>query len=144
MSSSKKIDLWQVFNCLRPPPLLGFCFGWFSNFVGSEPGQIQSVKTPAEYGLQQDSTSPTPSQPHIVCLYCEGGGVWRVEPERRLEGQQFTKLGRKYQHDWLYTRNWLSPVYKLWWTPAAKSLYRSIFQMTTFCIVFNESYLYTQ
>jgi hypothetical protein len=26
----------------------------------------------------------------------EGG---RVEPERRLEGQQFTKLGRKYQHD---------------------------------------------
>jgi hypothetical protein len=27
------------------------------------------------------------------------GGI--VEPERRLEGQQFTKLGRKYQHDWL-------------------------------------------
>jgi hypothetical protein len=26
-----------------------------------------------------------------------GGG--RVEPERRLAGQQFTKLGRKYQHD---------------------------------------------
>ncbi len=25
----------------------------------------------------------------------------RVEPERRLEGQRFTKLGRKYQHDWL-------------------------------------------
>jgi hypothetical protein len=27
------------------------------------------------------------------------GGGGRVEPERRLEGQQFTKLGRKYQHD---------------------------------------------
>ncbi len=27
----------------------------------------------------------------------EGG---RVEPERRSEGQQFTELGRKYQHDW--------------------------------------------
>ncbi len=26
----------------------------------------------------------------------EGGGV---EPERRGKGQQFTKLGRKYQHD---------------------------------------------
>jgi hypothetical protein len=26
-----------------------------------------------------------------------GGG--RFEPERRGEGQQFTKLGRKYQHD---------------------------------------------
>ncbi len=28
-----------------------------------------------------------------------GGGEWGiVEPEIRLEGQQFTKLGRKYQH----------------------------------------------
>jgi hypothetical protein len=28
----------------------------------------------------------------------EGEGE-RDEPERRVEGQQFTKLGRKYQHD---------------------------------------------
>jgi hypothetical protein len=27
-----------------PPPLLGFCLEWSSNFVGSESGQIQSVK----------------------------------------------------------------------------------------------------
>jgi hypothetical protein len=27
----------------------------------------------------------------------EGGG--RVEPERRLKGQQFTKLGRKFEYD---------------------------------------------
>ncbi len=27
-----------------------------------------------------------------------GGGGMRAEPERRLEGHQFTKLGRKYQH----------------------------------------------
>ena len=29
------------------------------------------------------------------------GGKWggRFEPERRSEGQQFTKLGRKYQQD---------------------------------------------
>ncbi len=26
----------------------------------------------------------------------------------------------------MYARNWLPPVYKLWWTPAGKSLYRSI------------------
>ncbi len=32
----------------------------------------------------------------------EGGGD---EPERRLEGPQFTKLGRKYQHDWLYLQS---------------------------------------
>jgi hypothetical protein len=28
-----------------------------------------------------------------------GGEGWRVQPKRRLEGQQFTKLSRKYQHD---------------------------------------------
>jgi hypothetical protein len=33
-----------VFICLRPPPILGFCLGWSSNFVGSESGQKQSVK----------------------------------------------------------------------------------------------------
>ncbi len=33
-------------------------------------------------------------------LYTKGRG--RVEPKRRWEGKQFTKLGRKYQHDWLY------------------------------------------
>ncbi len=32
-------------------------------------------------------------------------GMGRVEPERRLEGQQFTKLGRKYQHDWLFLQS---------------------------------------
>ncbi len=30
------------------------------------------------------------------------GGGERVELERRLEGQQFTKLGRKYQNGWPY------------------------------------------
>ncbi len=40
--------------------------------------------------------TPTPSQPHTVC--------W-VEPERRFEWQQFTKLSRKHQHDWLYLQS---------------------------------------
>jgi hypothetical protein len=39
-----KGTLYQVFFCLRHPPLLGFCLGWSSNFEGSESGQIQSVK----------------------------------------------------------------------------------------------------
>ncbi len=42
----------------------------------------------------------------------------RGEPERRLEGQQFTKQGRKYQNDWLYLQSLHS---------AAKFLCRSIF-----------------
>ncbi len=29
----------------------------------------------------------------------------RVEPDRRLEGRQFTKPGRKYQHDWLFLQS---------------------------------------
>jgi hypothetical protein len=35
---------------------------------------------------------------YLVFTQRRGGGG-RVERERRLEGQQFTKLGRKYQHD---------------------------------------------
>jgi hypothetical protein len=90
-----------MFICLRPPPLLFFCLGWSSNFVGSESGQIQSVK------LLQDMVSkktqhPPPPKPQTAFIYCNfkrGKGGGGVEPERRLEEQQFTKLGRKYQHD---------------------------------------------
>ncbi len=39
-----KGTLRQVFICLRPPPLLGFCLEWSNNFVGSESGHIQNVK----------------------------------------------------------------------------------------------------
>jgi hypothetical protein len=35
-----KVTLRQVFICLRPPPLLDYCFGKSSNFVGSKSGQI--------------------------------------------------------------------------------------------------------
>jgi hypothetical protein len=42
---SCKGTLLEVFICLRPPPLLGFCLGWSSNFVGSESGQLQSVNS---------------------------------------------------------------------------------------------------
>ncbi len=40
-----KGTLRQVLICLRPPPLLGFCLGWSSNFAGSEYGQMQSVNS---------------------------------------------------------------------------------------------------
>jgi hypothetical protein len=46
--------------CLRPPPLLGFCLEWSSNFVGSESGQIQNVKLLQYMVSQQDSTPPPP------------------------------------------------------------------------------------
>ncbi len=63
------------------------------------------------------------------------GGEGRVEPERRLEGRQLTKLGRKYQHDWLY----LQPI---WETPTARWLFFSgkfFYDILLWCIymVFN-------
>jgi hypothetical protein len=36
---------------------------------------------------------------YTVYLFTQGGRKGGDEPERRLEGQQFTKLGQKYQHD---------------------------------------------
>jgi len=36
---------------------------------------------------------------YTVYLFTQGRGGGRVEPERRGEGQQFTKLGRNYQRD---------------------------------------------
>jgi hypothetical protein len=49
--------------------------------------------------------TPPPNTVYVYKVYCtyshggEGGQGGRVEPERWLEGQQYTKLGRKYQHD---------------------------------------------
>jgi hypothetical protein len=43
----------------------------------------------------------TPTLTHCIRVYSiliHTGKGRRVEPERRGEGQQFTKLGRKYQH----------------------------------------------
>jgi hypothetical protein len=46
------------------PPLLGFCLGWCSNFVGSESGQIQSVKLP-----QNMVSKRTPYPPALHTVY---------------------------------------------------------------------------
>jgi hypothetical protein len=52
------------------------------------------------YLSEAQSPIPSPTKRLYTTIYLftqEVGG--RVEPERRLERQQFTKLGRKYQHD---------------------------------------------
>jgi hypothetical protein len=56
---------------------------------------------------------------HSIHIHTGRGEGGRVEPVRRLQGQQFTKLGWKYQHDWLYLQSINSDK-----TPAAKSLTR--------------------
>jgi hypothetical protein len=104
MSSSKKIvyrDFEAVVYLSEVPSqvLFGVVHG---NFVGSESSQIQCVNLLQNIVYNRTQHPPSPSQPHTVCIYCTliwGGG--RVDPERRLEGQQFTKIerGRKYKHD---------------------------------------------
>jgi hypothetical protein len=66
-----KVTLRQVFICLRPSPIL-------------------TPYPPFPYTVYV----------HTVNLFTQGrGGGGRDEPERRLEGQQLTNLGRKCQHD---------------------------------------------
>ncbi len=53
--------------------------------------------------LRPKTPYPPPPYALYTCIqYTYSHREWgKVEPERRLEGQQFAKLGRKYQHDWL-------------------------------------------
>jgi len=80
--------------------------------------------------------TPTPYPLHTVYVHShteylllQWRGEWgRDEPERRLEGQQFTKLGRKPKHDRLYLKS----------INSAKHLPQShltgrFFYMPTFC-----------
>jgi hypothetical protein len=67
----KKRDFAAEIICLRPSPLLRFCLGWSSNF--------DTLSACTVYSL----------------LFDREGGRGRFEPDRRLEGQQITKLGEK-------------------------------------------------
>ncbi len=84
-----------------------FCLGWWSNFVGSESGQKQSVKLPAEYGLQHNSTPPPPPDSHILSVYTvhlvwEGGGTVR----EKVEGQQYTSYQQICtNHEWMFLQS---------------------------------------
>jgi hypothetical protein len=81
-----KGTLQQVFICLRPPPLLGFCMGWSSKFVGSESGQIQSVKL-LQNMVSNTTQHPTPPPSHTLSVYNfdtgKGGGSEGREVNQR-------------------------------------------------------------
>ncbi len=101
MSSSKKIDLWRDFAS------------------GVYLSEAQSPVPPPPYKL-------------YTCIqytysHREGGGESWTSENGATGESTVRKFGWKYQHDWMYVKNWLSPVYKLWYTPAAKSLLQVIF-----------------
>jgi hypothetical protein len=91
---SKKIDLERDFATgdylSESPPLLVFCLGWCSNFVGSESGQKQNMV----YNTTQRPPLPsshTLSVSVYKCRYCtltlgRGGGVGEVNHREGLRG----------------------------------------------------------
>ncbi len=120
----------RLLICLRTPPILGFCWG---GQLASESGEIQSIK------LQQNMVSNRTQHPSFppshplstVLWHSEGGKSWTREKvffifflnifwgdffifffilERRLEGQQYTKVGRKYQHDYVQVIGYLQSI----------------------------------
>jgi hypothetical protein len=68
-----KGTLRQVLICRRPPP--SPCLGWSSDFVGSESGQIQSVKLLQNVVSNRTQHPPPPPSTHCtVDRHMEGGG----------------------------------------------------------------------
>jgi hypothetical protein len=67
-----KGTLQMVFICLRPPPLLGFCLGWYGKFVGSEFGQKQSVKFLQNMVSNRTRYPPPPYS--LAYLFTQEGG----------------------------------------------------------------------
>ncbi len=65
---------FSVYLSEAPSPLLDFCLGWASNFVGSASGQIQSVK------LLTGLNTPQPL-PATHCLY-----IYAILRHRKREG----------------------------------------------------------
>jgi hypothetical protein len=110
--------------------LLVILFGMVKQFCRFWIWSETECETSAEYGLQHNSTPPTPTATH--CLYIPerqyilytvfslGRGEGGKEVRENVEGQQYTsivpssmkapvhKLGRKYQ---LWVN--VSPVYKI-------------------------------
>ncbi len=102
--------MWQVF--VSEPPLPSpprFLFGVTSNFVGSECGQIQSVKLPQNMVSNRTPHPPPLSQSHTACIYCtltQGRGEVNQREDYRDNSSQ----------SWVEITTWLtlSPVYKLY------------------------------
>ncbi len=94
--------------------------------------------------VSNTTQQPSPPSPpsctlsvYTVLCYMEGG-AGGGELERRLEGQQFTKLRRKYQHDRLQSVNYNK-------SPPQSPCWSQFFFMTTFCFgvfIVNQSKLY--
>jgi hypothetical protein len=84
---------------------------WLNNYIETKTKWRHLIKFDLERdfaaGVYLSEAQNLISPPYALdtCIHKGKGGGVRVEPERRREGQQFTKLGRKYQHDLLYLQS---------------------------------------
>ncbi len=76
----------------RPPPLLGLCLGWSSNLVGSESGQIQSVKLMQNMVSNRTQHPPPPPSHTLFVWKGEGAESWTRE---KVRGTTVLKAGSK-------------------------------------------------
>ncbi len=82
---------------------------WLTNYIDIKAkltckgtcGRSLSVSDPEPH----TSTPYTPWTCIQYSILIHTGKGGRVEPERRLDGQQFTKQGRKYKHDWIHLQS---------------------------------------
>jgi hypothetical protein len=91
-----------------------FCLGWWSNLVGPESGQKQSVKF--LQNMVNSTIHPPPPQTHIVCIYCTfslergGGKVSRGATAHKyssfIHGGNRSQAGSKIQtNEWMYLQS---------------------------------------
>jgi hypothetical protein len=80
MLLSKKIDQQKDFVAVsEDPPILSFCLGWRSNFVGFESDQKQSVKLRSIWSpTQLNSPRPLQATQCLNILYFDFGKGGRV------------------------------------------------------------------
>ncbi len=78
---------WQVFICLRTTPFVGFYLGWSQCCtVGSESGQIESVKL--LLNMVSNTTQQPPPPPSTHCLYIMYFDTGKVGEVNQREGSR--------------------------------------------------------
>jgi hypothetical protein len=81
----------QVFIGLRPPPLLGFCLGWCSNFVGSD-----LVRNRVLQNMVSDTTQhPEDDLGSKMFCFC---------PKIRQDWLKFTYHRLKFMHNYHFRK----------------------------------------
>ncbi len=117
----------NTFQVLLPPVTFAFVGQnhWLINYVNTKAKffhlkNLLYTDFSAGVYLSEAPSPPWPHNPlpltHCIRAYCtftqtEKGVGGELNQERRLEGQQSTKLGRKYQHDRLYLQSINSDKY---------------------------------